>query len=114
MGKKDDWCSKKGIKNHKKGMEKKEWVGRKICFCFLFGCSFFITIIFGAVFGSMSSRAMEVESTEPFRIYDFPAYDECKYPAYKASELNAMAAGSARLSLSEYCYRQPDQCRRGT
>ena len=114
MGKKDDWFSKKGIKNHKKGMEKKEWIGRKICFSILFGCSFIITISFGAIFAAMSSRAMALESVDLFDRVDIPIYDTCKYPTYKVSELNIIAAATAERALVEYCYQQPDQCRSGT
>ena len=39
MGKKDDWCSIQGIKNHKQGMYKKEKMSTKVCITILFGVS---------------------------------------------------------------------------
>jgi len=49
MGKNRDWCSKKGIKAHQKGMEMKESRPRKICYAFLFAAALLFCVILGGM-----------------------------------------------------------------
>ena len=54
MGKKDDWCSCKGLQNRKAGMDKKEGCGRKVCYFVLFAVS---AITFLGIGGAQIERA---------------------------------------------------------
>lgn len=54
MGKKDDWCSCKGLKNRKAGLDKKESTGRKVCYSLFFGTS---AVVFLGIAGVQLWRA---------------------------------------------------------
>ena len=66
MGKKDDWCSSKGLNNRKKGMYEKESKGRKVCICVFFGLSAFFFLAVGGLYASRSSNASKIN--EDYRI----------------------------------------------
>ena len=57
-----DWCSKKGCAARKKGMYEKEKRWKKACIGVLFGCSFLLFLIFGAVFAERSVNAAAIEA----------------------------------------------------
>ena len=60
MGKKDDWCSSKGLNNRKKGMYEKESKGRKICFCVFFGFSALFFLAIGGLYAQRASNAGKI------------------------------------------------------
>ena len=62
MCKLKDWCSKRGCAARKKGMYEKERRWRKKCIGILFGMSFVIFLIFGAVFAERSVNATAIEA----------------------------------------------------
>lgn len=71
MGKKDDWCSSKGLNNRKKGMYEKESKGRKICLCTFFGFAAFFFLAVGSLYASRASNAGKINDD----------YDETKLKA---------------------------------
>ena len=62
MGKRDDWCSSKGLANRKKGMYEKESKGRKISYCVLFGFSAFFFFSAGILYATRASNAAKINS----------------------------------------------------
>ena len=62
MSKHKDWCSKKGCAARKKGMYEKEKRWKKACIGILFGFSFLLFLIFGAVFAERSVNAAAIEA----------------------------------------------------
>ena len=86
MGKKDDWCSSKGLKNHKKGMYKKESKGRKICISATFCCSAIVYLVIAGVSLERATNAGLINSDfSDTWLDDFGetnAYDTCAVPDY--------------------------------
>ena len=62
MGKRDDWCSSKGLANRKKGMYEKESRGRKISYCMCFGFSAIFFFSAGGLYASRASNAAKINS----------------------------------------------------
>ena len=60
MGKRDDWCSIKGLHNRKKGMYEKETRCRKISFCIMFGLSAFFCLAIGGLYWSRAANANKI------------------------------------------------------
>ena len=57
MGKRDDWCSSKGLNNRKKGMYEKEKKSRKCCYCFIFGFSALFFLGIGSLYAERAANA---------------------------------------------------------
>ena len=62
MGKRDDWCSSKGINNRKKGMYEKESKCRKVSFCILFGLSAAYFFGVGVLYATRASNAEKINA----------------------------------------------------
>ena len=107
MGKKDDWCTGRGLNNRKHGMYSKESKQRKICIGVFFGISAIIFIVFGGLMAERSVNAgkMNLDFTRSKLIANAPqiaqaAIDLCPtgFPlsaAGLASGAGAAAAAAA-------------------
>ena len=62
MGKRDDWCSSKGLANRKKGMYEKESRCRKFSYCMCFGFSALFFFSAGGLYASRASNAAKINS----------------------------------------------------
>ena len=62
MGKKDDWCSSKGLNNRKKGMYEKESKGKKVCYCVLFGFSALFCFGVGGLYAARSINSTRINT----------------------------------------------------
>jgi len=60
MGKRDDWCSSKGLNNHKKGMYDKEKKSTKICYTVFFAVSAIAFLVCGALSAERASNAAKI------------------------------------------------------
>ena len=82
MGKRDNWCDKKGMEARQKGMKKDESKSRKMMHCVLFSTSFVIYMVIGGLYADRSSNAIHI--SEEFKVYglyeNVPAYDTCSFP----------------------------------
>ena len=127
MGKRDDWCSSKGLNNRKKGMYKMETKGRKFCILALFIISAITYIVIGSLHASRSANANKINEdfeddqiaylkgkllrrleSEPeenilVAVYDY-AYDGCFIPSYEPDpSLNVFDAQQLQKDLFDVC-----------
>ena len=65
MGKKEDWCSQKGLEARQRGMKKKESKGRKCLYCMGFGLGAIVFIIFAGLHSWRSSNAAKIQEELP-------------------------------------------------
>lgn len=113
MGKKDDWCSKNGIKAREEGMKKHEKKSRKAGYCFLFAASCMVFLIIGAIHASRSSNAIAIsvdyadsQIPDGGKIEEgVPAYDLCQIPAYiKDPDLSTKEHEQIAKDLRIFCF----------
>mmetsp|Transcript_37870 Transcript_37870/g.46109 ORF Transcript_37870/g.46109 Transcript_37870/m.46109 type:complete len:263 (+) Transcript_37870:3-791(+) len=117
MSKKDDWCSKKGMKARKKGIKKLESKSRKWCYFAFFCASFIIYIICGAVYSPRSSNALAITAAfaEDKRLGKTPAYDTCQFPSFvKDESVTDTEFVKLVYGIAEYCRDRPKDCEKGT
>ena len=85
MGKKDDWCSVKGLNNHKKGMYDKESKCTKICYSAFFTFSACIYLVCGGLSAERANNANKINAdfdAGSLLGSDTLAYDQCKIPYF--------------------------------
>ena len=84
MGKKDDWCSSKGLENRAKGMYKKEKKSTKICYLILWACSCIAYLVIGGLHAERSANAGKINSDYDVSllISGVVPYDTCHVPDY--------------------------------
>ena len=98
MGKKDDWCSEKGLKNRQRGMYKNESKQKKVCTSICFSCSALVYLIFAGISLERASNAGRINSD--FEAINFSgnslttafidnAYDSCSIPYYDTDNFGA-------------------------
>ena len=76
MGRKDDWCSEKGIKSRAKGLKKLESPEKKCCYLFFFVLCTVIYAGFASLHSWRSSNAIKIQN-DFSEYYEFNAYDSC-------------------------------------
>ena len=90
MGKKDEWCSSKGLKYRAKGMKEKEGRGKKVAYCMCFGAACITYLVIGSIHAMHSFNAMKISADieNPLPGRDYPSYDSCSVPYYSPNKMD--------------------------
>ena len=113
MGKKDDWCSGKGLKYRAKGMYEKESKIRKILILVLFVVAAIAYFVLGSIHAERSANANKINSEfdQKFTLamgFSVLTYDLCSVPAYISQEDTAVenfqTSVALECGLDQECY----------
>ena len=112
-----DFCSSKGFKQRRKGLQEQENLKRKQNYCVLFTLAAIIFMFLSAQHLERAVNAQRVAEDyhEYLEVNDVKAYDTCHFPYFKRDPRVDESDFKQLLSKNDtWCLDYPDDCKRGT